>query len=438
MPTNTQNLSLITENSTSDSQRKFMTHRMDVNGNVLSNMTKIDDWAGVVNEKLIKLGEVKPSILVEATWASMGYYEATVKDILTYKLGDVITFKPNKDNDGTTTLKVNLLEPKFLMKYATDGSLINLNERDLRINHEYQFRFEGTHWVWQDGSSADQTNVDGVIGNILSVSNDNTISDSGVSVEQVATNKIDIESIRANKADKTYADTQDSLKVDKSQIKNNLTETVEGNVIDATQGKILDDKINVLSSDCLKGCEKNFIKNLNILTKTDVYQFPDHSISDRVGAPPTNWGGDVFHKQHDHSTSGYATQIAQTLDGCVYIREMKISTWATWKQISTTDKIDNLKLLNGWTVQERIVMSKVGNIINFSGILNVGARADWTNIMILPDGYRPNGQTSVIFPLFNSAGLFQGCFNFYHSGEVQVSSIPSTTTRLQINISFIV
>lgn len=32
MPTNTQNLSLITENSTSDSQRKFMTHRMDVNG----------------------------------------------------------------------------------------------------------------------------------------------------------------------------------------------------------------------------------------------------------------------------------------------------------------------------------------------------------------------------------------------------------------------
>lgn len=386
MPTNTQNLSLITENSTSDSQRKFMTHRMDVNGNVLSNMTKIDDWAGVVNEKLIKLGEVKPSILVEATWASMGYYEATVKDILIYKLGDVITFKPNKDNDGTTTLKVNLLEPKFLMKYATDGSLINLNERDLRINHEYQFRFEGTHWVWQDGSSADQTNVDGVIGNILSVSNDNTISDSGVSVEQVATNKIDIESIRANKADKTYVDTQDSLKVDKSQIKNNLTETVEGNVIDATQGKILQDKINVLSSDCLNGCEKNFIKNLNILTKTDVYQFPDHSISDRVGAPPTNWGGDVFHKQHDHSTSGYATQIAQTLDGCVYIREMKISTWATWKQISTTDKIDiSLKLKNLWVVYSSGTISKNGNSVTINIRIKDGIYTQHTVIMSIPE-----------------------------------------------------
>lgn len=58
-----------------------------------------------------------------------------------------------------------------------------------------------------------------------------------------------INDIKDAKADKTYVDTQDALKIDKTQIKNTLTETVVGNVLDATQGKIIDDKITVLQTD---------------------------------------------------------------------------------------------------------------------------------------------------------------------------------------------
>lgn len=51
------------------------------------------------------------------------------------------------------------------------------------------------------------------------------------------------------KADKTYVDTELAKKLDDTQIKNNLTETTAGNVLDASQGKILDDKITVLNDD---------------------------------------------------------------------------------------------------------------------------------------------------------------------------------------------
>ena len=54
----------------------------------------------------------------------------------------------------------------------------------------------------------------------------------------------------------THTHAGDSDKVDKTQIKNTLTETVAGNVLDATQGKALDDKITIL--------------NTNKLDKTDV------------------------------------------------------------------------------------------------------------------------------------------------------------------------
>ena len=219
MPTNTINLNLVTYNSTTDSQNKFLTFRGNLNGVDNSNMTKIDSWAGTVNTKLTELENQKPTILINATWISMGYYEATSSEIDEYKLDMLLTLRLDKDNDGTTTIKINSLPVKSLMKYGADGSLVNLEVGDLRIHHEYSFRYDGTSFVWQGGTSADQMNIVGNTGEIVTVASDKTLETSGVALTNVAM---------------------------KSQIKNNLTETATGNILDATQGKILDDKINVL------------------------------------------------------------------------------------------------------------------------------------------------------------------------------------------------
>lgn len=221
MPTTLTNLPIKTYNSTTDSQSKFATFRGDICGVNNSNMTVIDAWAGTVNSKLIELENQKPTILINAIWINMGYYEATSSEIDEYKLDMLLTLRLDKDNDGTTTIKINSLPVKSLMKYGADGNLVNLEVGDLRIHHEYSFRYDGTSFVWQGGTSADQMNIVGNTGEIVTIASDKTLETSGVALTNVAT---------------------------KSQIKNNLTETTTGNILDATQGKILDDKIGVLSN----------------------------------------------------------------------------------------------------------------------------------------------------------------------------------------------
>lgn len=160
MPTNTKNLSLITENSTTDAQRKFLTHRMDLNGNISSNMTKIDDWAGSVNEKLVTLEKSKTSTVVNAMFVNTGYYEATHVDITEYVLNMVITLRFDKDIDGVVSLKINGLDVKSCMKYGEDGSLANFIASELKKDTDYQFRYDGTSFVWQNNNVSNMV-IDG-------------------------------------------------------------------------------------------------------------------------------------------------------------------------------------------------------------------------------------------------------------------------------------
>lgn len=84
--------------------------------------------------------------------------------------------------------------------------------------------------------------------------------------KQIATND-EIGILSTVKADKTYVDTQDNLKIAKTQIKNTLTETVAGNVLDATQGKALNDQISILSD------KTKHISQTSIGTNTSCYKF---------------------------------------------------------------------------------------------------------------------------------------------------------------------
>lgn len=269
MPTNTTNLGLATYNATTDSQSKFLTFRNDTNGVNNSNMTKIDIWAGTVNNNIEDLKNQKPTILINATWISMGYYEASSSEIESYKLDMLLTLRLDKDSDGTTTIKINELPVKSLMKYGADGTLSNLEVGDLRIHHEYSFRYDGTSFVWQGGTSADQMNIVGNSGEIVAIASDKTLETSGVALADV---------------------------VMKSQIKNNLTETTDGNILDASQGKILDNKIgvlneqiNVLSTSCIKDKKIAFLSD-SITQATYTENSYVNLIQNETGCIPLNYG----------------------------------------------------------------------------------------------------------------------------------------------------
>jgi predicted GH43/DUF377 family glycosyl hydrolase len=216
MPTGTTNLNLTGYNTTTDSNQPFVTFRSDIAGTTNSNMTKIDDWAGTVNTRVTALENSKGNILVNATWISSGYYEASVAKITAYTTDLGITLRLSQDNDGTTTLNINSLGTKSLLKYDTSGNLVNLLAKDLMKNHEYYFRYNGTSFVLQGATTSEQ------------ISYNNT--ESGLDARDV----------------KDAIDELNDKKIDKTQIKNTLTETVTGNVLDATKGKELKDEIGDL------------------------------------------------------------------------------------------------------------------------------------------------------------------------------------------------
>ena len=252
MPTDSPNLGLKYYNTTTDSHSKFLTFRSDMASPLSSNMSKIDVWAGNTNSKIKKLEDSVSGIVLNAQFKSTGYYEATSTFIESYKVGQAIIIKPDTTIDGTTMLKINDLDVKSLMKYGSDGMPANLAVGDLKINREYLFRYEGTSWVWQTATSGDQINIVGASDNILVVSEDGSIVDSGVpkSAIQDNANSISLLDTKVNeKADKTQVltDVPANAKFTDTvtEVSNTLTETVTGKALDAVQGKALKDEVDL-------------------------------------------------------------------------------------------------------------------------------------------------------------------------------------------------
>lgn len=339
MPTNTQNLNLVGYNTTTDSQSKFLTFRNDIAGTVNSNNTKIDAWAGQVNKKLTQLEDVEPNVMVNATWVSTGYYEATVAKITSYKLDTIITFRPSQDNDGTTILKINGLDVKSLMKYDNVGGLKNLDPRDLRKNHEYQFRYDGTSWVWQGGSSADQTNIVGDVDNLIMIDSHNNLVDSGIDAKDIL----------------VY--TQEEII---TPIKND--------------------------ADTLQGYDSAYFKKLTT----------DHDVSNTshqdIRALITNEA--TARQSADTSLNGQITVLSTDKANKANPQFTGTATLNA-KNIATNEVVDlSPYLKNGWVVfgsgHTKILAVKIGGAVIINAVMKGGAVADGTVLLTLPTGFIPS------------------------------------------------
>lgn len=479
----TVNLGLPTNNSTTDRQKKFLTYTMEQDGNVSSANTIIDAWAGTVNQKITALENNKPTILLKPQWVSVGYYEVTTSEISEFKVDMLITVKLNKDNDGTLTMKVNELPIKSLLKYDTTGTLVNLSVGDLRKDREYQFRYDGTSFVWQGGTSADQLNIVGTVGNIVGIKSDNTVADSGVSASQVTTNKNNITSLQTNKIDKT-------------QIKNTLTETTSGNVLDATQGKILNDAIGLKlaktdvintttqsatgkaldatqNNESIDGTLANKIKVLQTSDATQTQQINDcdKKIPDKLDSvdvieyfktqtqgvsayckntctnlPTTNFylvksfvtgSGDKFLLATEFGTNG------TNMTGALYFCTIWNGVFGGWQQIATTTKttLAYSSLLNGFVNAEGTATSaKINNICTFSAIFkNTVVSPSGTSIVVLNEAFRPSIPIPIRIFSKSTTPTFH-CMGWFHSdGRIYNVDVPlQANTNYMISETYII
>lgn len=151
MPTNTPNFALKTYNDTTDGTQTFLTFRGDVAGVTNSNMTKIDDALKTHADGIALLNSTKGAIPVNANYVSSSLFQATnVAGITSYVNNTMIALKLNQTITGTTSLQIDALAPKLLLKIDVNGNFTNVTAGDLVVNRIYLFRYDSSstgQWV---------------------------------------------------------------------------------------------------------------------------------------------------------------------------------------------------------------------------------------------------------------------------------------------------
>ena len=177
MSSTTPNLALTLYDSTTDQTVPFATFRAVWGGPATtSNFYKIDTAYGTLSSQISSLQTTRGAIRVAASYISANYYEATgITAITAYTTGMSIILSVDTTTNGTVTLNINGLGTKSVMKVNSSGVATNLTGSDLTKGRYYLFNYDGTRWLWVSANTADQINIVGTSGNVVTVGSDNTL-----------------------------------------------------------------------------------------------------------------------------------------------------------------------------------------------------------------------------------------------------------------------
>lgn len=182
MTTNTTFLNLKTYAATTDGSALFQTFRGDIAGTaVSSNMNILDTFAQNISASVVDLQSRKFIVVVPALYSSANYYIANgISQITSYTANQVICLSLDTTSGGTISLNINSLGAKTLQKLDINGNLVNFEANELKKNHLYLFKYNGSVWVWIDGLSIDQISTIGATNNLLMISPCGVVIDSTI------------------------------------------------------------------------------------------------------------------------------------------------------------------------------------------------------------------------------------------------------------------
>lgn len=177
MSTTTPYLGLTLYNDSTDQSVTFATFRAVWGGPATtSNFYKIDTGMSGFNTRITVLEGASGAVPVPALFVSANFYQATgVSGITAYNTGSLIILSVDTTSDGTVTLDINSLGTKSVMKVDSTGTPINLTGTDLVEGRQYLFIYDGTRWLWVSANSADQIQIVGTSGNVVTVGSTNNL-----------------------------------------------------------------------------------------------------------------------------------------------------------------------------------------------------------------------------------------------------------------------
>lgn len=180
MTTSTPNLSLLLYDNGADTGLTFNAFRTSIAGTATtSNFYKIDTAVGTHISQIASLMNGKTAVLISAIRSSPGVYAKTgVTEVASYVSQMTIILKLDVTSTGATTLNINSLGAKSVMKINTAGTAVDITGGELVAGKYYLFIYDGTRFVWVGATVADQLYIAGTAGNFIKINSDNTLVDS--------------------------------------------------------------------------------------------------------------------------------------------------------------------------------------------------------------------------------------------------------------------
>jgi hypothetical protein len=177
MSTTTPYIGLTLYDSSGDQAVTFSTFRAVWGGTAsTSNFYKIDTSLSGLNTRITTLENASGAVTVQALYISANFYQATgVTGITAYNTDALIILSVDTTSNGTVTLDINSLGTKSVMKVDSTGVAINLTGSDLVKGRNYLFKYDGTRWLWVSANSADQIQIVGTSGNVVTVGSTNNL-----------------------------------------------------------------------------------------------------------------------------------------------------------------------------------------------------------------------------------------------------------------------
>lgn len=166
--------------SATDTSVKFLDFRTSIAGtSQSSNFYIIDTVLKQFSDSITVLQNDPSAYQVNAIYVSANFYAATVAGMTSYKKGQLIILSLDTTNVGTVTVNINNIGTVSVMKYTSTGTIVNMEDGDIRKNSQVLCMYDGTRFVTIGFTTADQINVIGTVGDVLTISANNTIQDSG-------------------------------------------------------------------------------------------------------------------------------------------------------------------------------------------------------------------------------------------------------------------
>lgn len=206
----------------------------------------------------------------------------------------------------------------------------------------------------------------------------------------------------------------------KSQVVNNLLATVEGNPLDATQGKALKDLIDTTNNNLSKYDRKKLNDGDNLNVKLGPYGSASNNIVGSLLNKPTQvLNGEVtidWYPSNDNSN--YGTQILRhTRDNTIniYFRAKKgsVDNWSEWINLATKNDLPNIFTTTlGTSNQESNHATTIKRLWNSFPERQVFAcnLVDSNNFCVFGFTYGNHKYGAVLYLAFNSCGIVK-CIN---------------------------